>query len=458
LCEKYDFKAVIGGGGIMKSLSALKRGVCFNGLISLLLLGVMAVPSLSAAAITVNYFSLPNLDGNNIQRMDSITTGPDGNLWFGIYNNPDAIGRMTTEGEFTIFYTPRPNYNPVNITAGPDGNLWFIGSYNLVSYIGRITPEGDFTEFALPTDANMIYNSTAGSLTAGPDGNLWFTASVVGQHEVGDIVMEIVSMTPAGSMYHFPVPGVTNVMKGITTGPDGNLWFTDFYGNHIGRMTLGGVVTLYTLPTPNSQPWHITASPDGNLWFTECNGNSIGRITTDGVITEYPVYSASSCPTGITPGPDGNIWFTEPMANHGNNTYGKIGHTPVSASNEYNVYNQPPGITVGPDGNIWVVNADYGIDQVTGIGSASLLRLIHPGNPSNTYATFQEAYTAANTGDIIQAQAVALTGPLAFSKAINVTFKGGYDPAFVLNVRKTFVNGSITISSGKVTVENLIIR
>jgi streptogramin lyase len=438
----------------MKLVSALKLGFRFCRLMSLLMFGILALPSLSAAAITVNHFLLPDLGGANIKRMDSITTGPDGNLWFGIYNGPDAIGRMTTAGGVTIFFTPRASTNPVNITAGPDGNLWFIGSNSLVSYIGQITPEGDFTnEFALPTDpTNQIYNSSAGSMTAGPDGNLWFTASVVGQNNG----MEIVSMTPAGSMYHFPVPGVTGEMKGITTGPDGNLWFTDTYGNNIGRMTLGGAVTLYPLSLPNSQPWHITASPDGSLYFTECAGNKIGRITTGGDITEYAVYSASSCPYGITSGPDGNIWFTEPDAYQGSGGYGKIGHTPASASNEYNVYNSPPGITVGPDGNIWVANHDYIIDQVTGIVPASILRLMHLGN-GNTYATFQDAYTAAQTGDTIQAQALAL-GPLAFTKAINVTFKGGYDPAFVLNVRNTIVNGSITIKGGKVTIEKVVIK
>jgi streptogramin lyase len=440
-------------------MSVLERSIRFCSLISLFMLVILALPSFSVAAVTVNHFLLPDdLGGANIQRMDSITTGPDGNLWFGIYNNPDAIGRMTTEGEFTIFYTPRENTEPVNITAGPDGNLWFIGSNSLVSYIGQITPEGDFTnEFALPTDpTNQIYNSTAGSLTAGPDGNLWFTASAVGYNNG----MEIVCMTPAGSMYHFTVPGVTGVMKGITTGPDNNLWFTDTYGNHIGRMTLGGAVTLFPIPTINSQPIRITASPDGNLWFTECNGNKIGRITTAGVITEYAVYSASSCPTGITSGPDGNIWFTEPMAYQGNGKYGKIGHTPPSASNEYPVYNQPQGITVGLDGNIWVANADYIIDQVTGIGSASILRLMHLGNPVNTYATFQEAYTQASSGDVIQAQAIDLPGPLTFAKDIDVTLKGGYDAAFVLNTRNTTVTGGITIKSGsgKVIMENMVIN
>lgn len=53
------------------------------------------------------------------------------------------------------------------------------------------------------------------------------------------------------------------------------------------------------------QPAGITAGPDGNLWFTEEAGNKIGRITTGGAITEFPIPSPSSLPVEITPGPDG---------------------------------------------------------------------------------------------------------------------------------------------------------
>jgi hypothetical protein len=35
-----------------------------------------------------------------------------------------------------------------------------------------------------------------------------------------------------------------------------------------------------TLPTANSQPVGITSGSDRNLWFTEFNGNKIGRLTT----------------------------------------------------------------------------------------------------------------------------------------------------------------------------------
>jgi streptogramin lyase len=52
---------------------------------------------------------------------------------------------------------------------------------------------------------------------------------------------------------------------------------------------LGPVVTEFPVPTAGSGPEAITTGPDGNLWFTEAAGNRIGRITPAGVITEFPL-------------------------------------------------------------------------------------------------------------------------------------------------------------------------
>jgi hypothetical protein len=41
-------------------------------------------------------------------------------------------------------------------------------------------------------------------------------------------------------------------------------------------------ITEYTLPSENSWPYGIAAGPDGDLWFTEYNANKIGRITPGG--------------------------------------------------------------------------------------------------------------------------------------------------------------------------------
>ena len=97
----------------------------------------------------------------------------------------------------------------------------------------------------------------------------------------------------------YPVPTVASMPQGITSGPDGNLWFTELAANKIGRITTGGV---------------ITSGPDGNLWFTEFVANKIGRITTGGTITEYPVPTSGGHPDEITSGSDTRVWFTEFVA------------------------------------------------------------------------------------------------------------------------------------------------
>src|SRR5437867_12950755 len=68
--------------------------------------------------------------------------------------------------------------------------------------------------------------------------------------------------------------------------------------------------------TLDGGPTSIIAGRDGNLWFTERFGNKIGRIAPAGVITEFPLPPNPTCPPngsnstlGITTGPDGNLWF-----------------------------------------------------------------------------------------------------------------------------------------------------
>ena len=80
-----------------------------------------------------------------------------------------------------------------------------------------------------------------------------------------------------------PVPGDAgaNIPESITTGPDGNLWFT-MNGGPLGRMTPTGSVTYYQLPASvaSGVVAGLTAGPDGNVWFTLEEGDAIGEIGT----------------------------------------------------------------------------------------------------------------------------------------------------------------------------------
>jgi streptogramin lyase len=143
---------------------------------------------------------------------------------------------------------------------------------------------------------------------------------------------------------------------GITTGPDGNLWFTEFAGNRIGRLNpaTGAVTEFSNGITAGAQPDDITAGPDGNLWFTERKGNRIGKINpATGVVTEYSVgISPNAGLSGIAAGPDGNLWFTEPYGNY--RKIGKINPT-TGVITEYTsgINSALLDVTAGPDGNLW---------------------------------------------------------------------------------------------------------
>ncbi|SHE13093.1 Virginiamycin B lyase [Chlamydia abortus] len=67
----------------------------------------------------------------------------------------------------------------------------------------------------------------------------------------------------------------------------------------------------YTIPTPGARPHAIVSGKKGDLWFTEWGANQIGRITTEGVITEYEIPTKNAEPHGIAVCAEGNVWFAE---------------------------------------------------------------------------------------------------------------------------------------------------
>ena len=75
-----------------------------------------------------------------------------------------------------------------------------------------------------------------------------------------------------------------------------------------------------------------------------------------------------------------------------------------------------------------------------------------------SFGQIQAAYDTASDWEIIQSQGVTLIEKLVFRRPIALTLQGGFDAKFFANRDMTTVVGSVVISSGSVTVENLIIR
>jgi streptogramin lyase len=210
-----------------------------------------------------------------------------------------------------------------------------------------------FKEFPIP-NANYL-----NFIAAGPDGAVWFTDTY------GD---KIGRVTTDGTITEFQMPITGSYPAGITGGPDGAVWFTESGGNRIGRITADGNIREFPIPPPFGQIWSITTGPDGALWFTDYTNRKIGRIKTDGAITEYQIPNPTTYPWDITSGPDGALWFADL---HGNKigritTTGDITEFPLAPTN-YSF--GPQGITSGPDGALWFVGYDSQVGRITTTGN-----------------------------------------------------------------------------------------
>ena len=185
-----------------------------------------------------------------------------------------------------------------------------------------------------------------------------------------------------GSVTAFPIGTGSAYLHGIAAGPDGNLWFTEYDGNRVGRITPGGTVTEFSAGiTAGAKPHGIAAGPDGNLWFTEGLGDNVGRITTTGTVTEFP---GSTLAGEITAGPDGNMWFTESV--------GSIGRiTPAGTITQFRTdqYSFPIGIAAGADGNLWYTDLWSAEDDEHRIGRIT---------PAGVVEQFREGLSWDNAG------------------------------------------------------------
>jgi virginiamycin B lyase len=222
--------------------------------------------------------------------------------------------------------------------------LWFTETG--ANKIGRITTAGVITEFPIPTA-----NSQPNGITTGPDGNLWFAETGTGPGLGG-----IGRMTTEGVFTEYRLGLTQSQPYGITSGPGGALWYTatERNGNRVGSITTNGQVAEFLDGSPPGNigvPFNIAAGPDRALWFAECapqalpcTNAEVARVTWEGNFTQYPAAGVSAY--GITVGPDGALWFTDSGAT---NKIGRI--TTAGAMTEFPVPSGSlGGITVGPDG------------------------------------------------------------------------------------------------------------
>jgi streptogramin lyase len=211
-----------------------------------------------------------------------------------------------------------------------------------------------------------------------------------------------------GVFTEYPVPTASSDPIGISASADGTVWFTEFLGGNVGKVTGGhiseqpglhsepgqepvGIVAapahqeyyaesgssanginyfetsgstitaeqFLTDPTPSSAPYGVASPKYGgttvHVYFTESAGNKIGMVGVAGIGESAQIPGSNNEPLEITFGPDGALWFT----NYGSNSIGRVvpGFSPGGGTFTITpiptLYSAPYGITPGPDGDLW---------------------------------------------------------------------------------------------------------
>ena len=225
-----------------------------------------------------------------------------------------------------------------------------------------------------------------------------------------------------------------NASGGVTLGPDGNIYVSDF-GPALGQASVNTKVFKIEYGTWNVSEYATGFAgasgsrfdSQGNFYQSNPSGGRVGKRTPNGNVIHNWVTGMSS-PIGITNDDDDNLY----VCNCGNNTIRKI--TPGGISTTFAtsfLFNCPNGITIDPDQNLYVCNfSDGRILKVTPDGSvssfATLPALTSVGNGHLTYANGFLFVATIGTGQIFK---LTLSGQLELIAGVQNGFSNDDGPA-----------------------------
>jgi len=240
------------------------------------------------------------------------TLGRDGAIWF-LETGPARVGRIDTAGrvsEYPLGLSWDEARATTDLAPAADGGVYVPEADGFV----HVAPGGRVT-ILRPTDrrsAPVLYPSAP---VTGADGALWFVES---GGTVSPDMPEATIPLYIGRFAHGRARAFTRGLRPysgpgqLIPGPDRALWLT--LNNGIGRIALDGKITEFHLsrnPTRDIHPSTLTTGGDGNVWFTSGPG-LLGRITPAGQISVF--HTGETDPDAInriSAGPGNTIWIPE---------------------------------------------------------------------------------------------------------------------------------------------------
>ena len=218
-----------------------------------------ASPQASAQAPEVEEFDVPA--GS---RPHDVAPAADGRgVWY-TAQGAGALGYLDPTTQETKHIGLGDGSAPHGVIVGPDDAPWITdGGLNAIV---RVDPESeDVRTFPLPEDRS---NANLNTATFDGDGVLWFTgqAGIFGRLDPEDGRAEV-----------FDAPGGPGAY-GITTTPDGEVYYSSLAGSHIARIDREmNNAERIDQPTSGQGARRVWSDSKGNIWVSEWNVGQLGR-------------------------------------------------------------------------------------------------------------------------------------------------------------------------------------
>lgn len=233
-----------------------------------------------------------------------------------------------------------------------------------------------------------------------------------------------------------------NASGGVTMGPDGHLYVSDF-GPALGQASFDTKVyqVEYGTWTVNEYAGGFLGASgnrfdsQGNFYQSNPSGGRVSKRSPDGTVDYTWATAGMSGPIGLTNDVDDNLY----VCNCGNNTIRKV--TPSGVSSLFassSLFNCPNGITIDPEQNLYVCNfSDGRILKITPNGDVSLFKTLPVyGGVGNGHLTYSNGFLFVATIGVGLIYKISLTGQEEIIAGIAQGFSNNDGPALTATFSK----------------------